>query len=118
MAIKSCVFNVHAREAEENNRMSLGPKNSEVTTDTHEKCQWMNLRIAAGMVTGTHSMDDEHGWSEMVWAHWTAGLWKPSQLTSPNSLLGNISHTEEKPMEIKLKYDKSRTIEIKENIFK
>lgn len=64
IAIKSCIFNVHAREAEENNRMSLGPKNSEVTTDIHEKSQWINLRIAAGMATGTHSMDDEHGWSE------------------------------------------------------
>lgn len=36
---KICVFNVRAKEAKENNQVSLGPKNSEVTTDMHEKSQ-------------------------------------------------------------------------------
>lgn len=36
---KICVFNVPAREVEENNKMSLGPTNSEGTTDIHEKSQ-------------------------------------------------------------------------------
>lgn len=56
---KICVFNVHAREVEENNRMPLGPKNLEGISDTHEKSQWTNLRISAGM-----GMGDKDGWSE------------------------------------------------------
>lgn len=41
------------------------------------------------------------------------GFWKASQLTSQTPLPGNISHTEEKLLEIKLKYDRSRRTEIK-----
>lgn len=72
---KICVFNVHAREVEENNRMPLGPKNSEGISDTHEKSQWTNLRISAGM-----GMGDKDGWSEMASAHCTH--WALGNLTA------------------------------------
>lgn len=113
----TCVFSIHRKDTKENSRRSSGPKNSEETTNTHEKSQWSNLRVAASVGMGTDSMEHECVWSEVAWAHqaeWILGTLTANQSKFPS---WKCTSHEGKLLEIKLNYERSMTIEIKEKMY-